>query len=374
MSPRGLTKTSRRVWTLIRILALLFAIGLARQFATNVLSLHDILSDDQKAPSAPLRRGAVSSRSEQAPSVPPVPVLGELETDDPETNSVDEEEEEEALRPRREEVKVEDDVSPVLFVDEEEILPVSTPPPPPARPPPPKRSLPDLLRVMESQRSFSKSEFGYPADLIVVTQENAERLRAKLTRPERFLPELSPFALGVEGGGARHKSCALVGNAGIGRAANFGASIDRHDAVLRINQGPSKGYEKIVGSKTTYRLLNKKWASMYTSAQEGRRVFLPSEAANATILASRISGRTFEHLASVVRHARRDIRLLYVAQGLESRARNLLKGESWVEIASPCSSRQKRDDADLSAGPKSPRLALHSLPRRLGQGAPALAV
>ena len=197
MSPRGLTKTSRRVWTLIRILALLFAIGLARQFATNVLSLHDILSDDQKAPSAPLRRGAVSSRSEQAPSVPPVPVLGELETDDPETNSVDEEEEEEALRPRREEVKVEDDVSPVLFVDEEEILPVSTPPPPPARPPPPKRSLPDLLRVMESQRSFSKSEFGSPADLIVVTQENAERLRAKLTRPERFLPELSAFALGV---------------------------------------------------------------------------------------------------------------------------------------------------------------------------------
>ena len=178
----------------------------------------------------------------------------------------------------------------------------------------------------------------------------------------------------MEGGGARHKSCALVGNAGIGRAANFGASIDRHDAVLRINQGPSKGYEKIVGSKTTYRLLNKKWASMYTSAQEGRRVFLPSEAANATILASRISGRTFEHLASVVRHARRDIRLLYVAQGLESRARNLLKGESWVEIASPCSSRQKRDDADLSAGPKSPRLTLHSLPRRLGQGAPALAV
>ena len=48
----------------------------------------------------------------------------------------------------------------------------------------------------------------------------------------------------------------------------------------------------------------------------GQEVFLPSEAANATILASRISGRTFEHLASVVRHARRDIRLLYVAQGL----------------------------------------------------------
>ena len=114
MRPRGLTKTSRRVWTLIRILALLFAIGLARQFATNVLSLHDILSDDQKTPSAHLRRGAVSSRSEQAPSVPPVPVLGELETDDPETNSVDEEEEEDDLRPRREEVKVEDDVSPVL--------------------------------------------------------------------------------------------------------------------------------------------------------------------------------------------------------------------------------------------------------------------
>ena len=65
MRPRGLTKTSRRVWTLIRILALLFAIGLARQFATNVLSLHDILSDDQKAPistSAP-RRGELAVRT-----------------------------------------------------------------------------------------------------------------------------------------------------------------------------------------------------------------------------------------------------------------------------------------------------------------------
>ncbi len=69
----------------------------------------------------------------------------------------------------------------------------------------------------------------------------------------------------------------------------------------------------------------------YTSAMEGRKVFLPNEAVNATILASRVNARAFEHLASVVRSNRRDLKLLFVAQGLESRARNLLKGKSKKE-------------------------------------------
>lgn len=195
------------------------------------------------------------------------------------------------------------------------------------------RTLSEVFRVVQDPELFSKSEFGYPVDLLVATQENLERLNVRMSRPERFLPGASPFIPEAGNTQVKYKSCALVGNAGIARAAHFGASIDKHDVVMRINQGPSKNYEDIVGSRTTFRLLNKKWASMYTSALEGRKVFLPNEAQNATILASRVSSKAFEHLASVVRHSRKDISLLYVAQGLESRARNLLKGEQDIQEA-----------------------------------------
>ena len=32
---------------------------------------------------------------------------------------------------------------------------------------------------------------------------------------------------------------------------------------MRVNQAPVKGYEKYVGSKITYRMLNNKWTTVY---------------------------------------------------------------------------------------------------------------
>ena len=305
-----LAHSKLRVGLILKVALLVFVLGLAKQFASNVVSLHEIVSDDP--PPSAFSKPASSEEEYQG-----VPLLADPE---PSTKTAAiEEAEAEAGK------EGDDDDDGGLELPSQD----ASPPPSPSQAPKRAWKLSELFSVIEDQSRFSRSEFGYAADLIVVTQENAERLRAKVTRPERFLPPTSPFAESIEGSAsrARYRTCALVGNAGIARAAPFGESIDKHEAVLRINQGPSKGYEKIVGSKTTFRLLNKKWVSMYTSATEGRKVFLPSEAPNATILASRISGRSFEHLASVVRHARRDIDLLYVAQGLESRARNLLKGE-----------------------------------------------
>eukprot|EP00898_Chlorokybus_atmophyticus_P008466 jgi/Chlat1/8620/Chrsp86S08007 len=75
-------------------------------------------------------------------------------------------------------------------------------------------------------------------------------------------------------------TCALVGNArsllrnnnnnnnSHNHTSGFGPEIDGHEGVLRLNQAPTRGYEKRVGSKTTHRLMNHKWARAYAENQD----------------------------------------------------------------------------------------------------------
>jgi len=49
-------------------------------------------------------------------------------------------------------------------------------------------------------------------------------------------------------------SCAVVSNAAALLHFKLGNEIDGHEAVFRINQSPTEGYEEFVGSKCTYRL------------------------------------------------------------------------------------------------------------------------
>ena len=39
--------------------------------------------------------------------------------------------------------------------------------------------------------------------------------------------------------------------------------------VWPVVQGPTSNYEKYVGSRTTFRLLNKKWVAIYASKPDG---------------------------------------------------------------------------------------------------------
>eukprot|EP00873_Tetraselmis_striata_P042302 jgi/Tetstr1/462566/TSEL_007552.t1 len=59
-----------------------------------------------------------------------------------------------------------------------------------------------------------------------------------------------------EGAAQRSATCAVVGNGGglLGMAA--GSEIDKHDIVIRFNGGPVNGFQRYVGSKTTFRLTN----------------------------------------------------------------------------------------------------------------------
>lgn len=54
--------------------------------------------------------------------------------------------------------------------------------------------------------------------------------------------------------GKTFKSCAVVGNSPNLLGQKHGARIDAHEAVFRMNLGPTKGFEADVGKKTSFRV------------------------------------------------------------------------------------------------------------------------
>ena len=54
----------------------------------------------------------------------------------------------------------------------------------------------------------------------------------------------------------RLRSCAVVGGSGILKQHPLGAEIDEAEAVFRVNNCPTRGFEDLAGGRTTFRFLN----------------------------------------------------------------------------------------------------------------------
>lgn len=107
----------------------------------------------------------------------------------------------------------------------------------------PEMSAP-LFIASESARKLAAAKAPY--GLMMGGQTEAQ-MTAKIRKYRRnsSLPLTCQFA-----------TCAVVGSSGALRNANFGAAIDAHDAVIRINAAPTRRFEVAVGARTTWRVHN----------------------------------------------------------------------------------------------------------------------
>mmetsp|Transcript_34281 Transcript_34281/g.80127 ORF Transcript_34281/g.80127 Transcript_34281/m.80127 type:complete len:323 (+) Transcript_34281:43-1011(+) len=66
----------------------------------------------------------------------------------------------------------------------------------------------------------------------------------------------------------RFHSCAVIGSGASLHDSGFGNAIDAHDAVIRMNGHPTKGFEADVGRKTTFRFLYPESSSLLGQLDE----------------------------------------------------------------------------------------------------------
>ena len=103
----------------------------------------------------------------------------------------------------------------------------------------------------------------------------------------------------------------------------------RNDVVVRINQAPTKGYEKFVGKKTTHRLLNRLWTIAYHDGSGINKIYRgggwPLE--KGVTLISPPAAENFVRLAYYVKNKlkRKDVQTLFLMPEIRAVAENSLK-------------------------------------------------
>lgn len=123
----------------------------------------------------------------------------------------------------------------------------------------------------------------------------------------------------------RFGRCALVGNAQRMLLRESGSEIDGHDVVLRLNNAPTVGFERWVGSKTHLRLVNNQWTREY-----GLQESLPLEI-NCTLLISRADAQSVRSILTRLPQASFCCFSLSLLEFIYSSARCVEQWRCWVD-------------------------------------------
>lgn len=122
---------------------------------------------------------------------------------------------------------------------------------------------------------------GHPRCTAIASIPGLEDAVAMLSEERRFQECERLGGLGsVLGRGKRVDKCAVVGGSGVLAVAPFGPEIDAHDAILRVNACPVRGFERMVGSRTDVRFINaprsRAWLNELKEGREPSPVLMSS--------------------------------------------------------------------------------------------------
>lgn len=99
--------------------------------------------------------------------------------------------------------------------------------------------------------------------------DSGEDKNKKIKRRGGFVYHQKSSSGGVEGvrrdPEPRHGSCAVVGSSRVLLGSQHGGEIDSHDAVIRFDDAPTRGFENILGRRTTYRVASPAFVASVTA-------------------------------------------------------------------------------------------------------------
>mmetsp|Transcript_2009 Transcript_2009/g.5073 ORF Transcript_2009/g.5073 Transcript_2009/m.5073 type:complete len:501 (+) Transcript_2009:128-1630(+) len=158
----------------------------------------------------------------------------------------------------------------------------------------------------------------------------------------------------------RYRTCAVVGNNGNMIASNFGKEIDSHEAVFRLNKAPTKGFEKHVGSKMTFRFMNKRQFRAYSLEGHVGSHFekIPEDSHGVIIVSRSPPDMMAQDIANAVKHAKQhkqNLKFTAMSMHIFSYANNLL------DTYRQCASKRRKvgDFTSATSGLMTTVLSMH---------------